>query len=94
MAKASAVEGAPASMPECQTKAIDQAVLRKRLDQEAKGSALDCNGFFARFGKRRHENDGQLMPVLDEVLLELNAAHSRHSHVRDDALHLARTVRG
>jgi hypothetical protein len=65
--------------------AVDQDVSGKGLGQKANGSGLHRSGTDAVIGKSRDENKRRLFPPGAQVRQQVQTAHNRHLHIRNDA---------
>ena len=63
--------------------AIDQAPAIERLGQETSRPGPQRFRVAALLRKGRNEDDGDGSPSGDQVILQFNPAHARHSYIRD-----------
>jgi hypothetical protein len=62
---------------------VDQGLAIERLGQETHRPGRQCPRLAVLLGKSRDENDGQPSALGDQLTLQVNPAHARHSYIRD-----------
>jgi hypothetical protein len=65
--------------------ALYQRLFLEGFAQERDRSGIQCTGPVSFLGKRRYENDRRVEPVIPQTDLQIETAHARHLHVRDQA---------
>ena len=76
---------ATVSRLQCPVQAIDQAVIAVRLAQEANRPGFQGPPAQTFLGKRRDEDNGKVMTLRDQPVLQLDSAQSRHMQIGNQA---------
>ena len=74
---------------QCIVEAIDQGLAFKRLGQEADRPGFKNSGAGPFLEKGCNENSGYLPALSDQFALQIYSAHTRHSHIHNQASSLA-----
>ena len=77
--------GATVRRLQCPVQAIDQAVIAVRLAQEANRPGFQGPPAQTFLGKRRDEDNGKVMTLRDQSVLQFDSAQSRHMQIGNQA---------